>query len=38
LLLLIPTKQFTTRWPDVVRSGDERLPPPLAVLSGTFKQ
>jgi hypothetical protein len=31
LLLLILSKQFTKRWPDVARSGDERSPLPAAV-------
>ena len=31
-LLAILTKQFTTRWPDVARSGDERSPLPAALV------
>ena len=32
LLLLILSKQFTKRWPDVARSGDERSPLPAALV------
>jgi len=31
LLALIPSKQFTKRWPDVAQSGDERSRLPAAV-------
>ena len=32
LLALILTRQFTKRWPDAARSGDERSALPVAVV------